>query len=195
MLPDLSEIKQKRKQLGLSQNELAQKTSISQSTIAKIEAQSLSPSYENAKKLFDFFESIKEQSSLKAGEMMTHKVITVPFDTTVKDAIVTMKKNNISQMPILENHAIIGMVSEKLIVDKMQKEKNLEEFTQKKVHEIMDESPPQITEQTKANAVSALLENNPAVLVIKKGKIDGIISRSDLLNSLIKPQKKAPYAI
>ena len=55
MLPELSEIKAKRKHLGLSQSGLSVKTGVSQSLIAKLEAGKISPSYLSAKKIFDFF--------------------------------------------------------------------------------------------------------------------------------------------
>ncbi len=189
MLPELSEIKAKRKQLSLSQNELAKKTGISQSLIAKAEAGSLVPSYANAKKIFDFFESIKQESQSNAGELKSTKVFTLQTDSKISDAIKAMKKHNISQLPVVENERVVGTVSESLIVDKMRGEKDLEEFGEKKLSEIMDDAMPQITEQTPAATVSSLLEHNQAVLVVKKGKITGIVSKSDLLGSMLKAKK------
>ncbi|MBI2598382.1 MAG: CBS domain-containing protein, partial [Candidatus Diapherotrites archaeon] len=47
-----------------------------------------------------------------------------------------------------------------------------------------------VSESTPFNAVSALLDYNASVLVIEEGKIRGIISRSDLLGSIVKKQSK-----
>ena len=50
MIPDIKEIKHNRMLLGLTQKDLASKTGISQSIIAKIESNKVSPSYEIIKR-------------------------------------------------------------------------------------------------------------------------------------------------
>jgi len=53
MLPELSEIKARRKQLGITQEELAELAEVSQSLIAKIENSSIIPTYDRVKRIFD----------------------------------------------------------------------------------------------------------------------------------------------
>jgi predicted transcriptional regulator len=48
------------------------------------------------------------------------------------------------------------------------------------VEEIMEEAPPQIDENAPLPLVSSLLHFYPAVLVTKKGKVVGIITKADL---------------
>lgn len=188
MLPELLEIKTRRKQLGLTQSELAQKTGISQSLLAKIESEQLVPAYSKAKRIFDFFESIQQKTRLLAGDIMNPRVKSVKSTVVVADAIRLMKKNGISQLPVLENGSIVGVVSENAIVEGMQVAKKLSEFKELPVFEIMLESLPTVTRETPFKAVSALLDHNSAVLVLKKGAILGIISRSDLLGAVLKKE-------
>lgn len=186
LLPDLAEIKVKRKQMNLTQSQLAQKAGISQSLLAKIEAGHLEPSYPNAKRIFDFFESVHEKTVLRARDLMNVHVKKIEANTKVVDAIKLMKKNGISQLPVAEGERIVGTVSENIIVDKMQQAKNLDEFRQQQVSELMGEALPTVSEESPFSVLSALLEHNSSVLVIKNGKISGIISKTDLLGSIIK---------
>jgi predicted transcriptional regulator len=56
VLPDLKEIQQKRKELGLTQRELAKLTGVSRSWIAKVESGRLEPNYSKTKEVFDKLE-------------------------------------------------------------------------------------------------------------------------------------------
>ena len=63
--------------------------------------------------------------------------------------------------------------------------KNLDKDPQKlKVEEIMEESFPIIDEDSSVDVVKTLLTHHQAVLTSKRGKITGIITRSDLLKLL-----------
>ena len=189
-LPSLSDIKIKRKQLNLTQAGLALKAGVSQSLLAKIESGKLEPSYSNAKKIFDFFESVHEKTVLRAGDFMNSSVKKTGVSAKILDAIKLMKKNGISQLPVMDGERIAGTVSENIIVDKMQGKKNLEEFRQMAVSEVMGEALPTVGEDSPFSVISALLEHNQSVLVVKNGKIAGIISKTDLLSSIIKKNGK-----
>ncbi len=185
-LPDLSEIKLKRRQLGLSQAELAQKAGVSQSLIAKIEAQKLVPAYDKAKRVFDFFEQIHQNVVLRAKDMMSKQVKCVQTNAKISSVIKLIKGNAISQLPVMQEEKVVGAVSESIIVKKMQSVKDLEEFREMEVSAIMEDVLPIVTEMAPFEVVSALLDHHPAVLVQSHGKITGIISKSDLLSSILK---------
>ena len=185
-LPELSEIRRRRLALGLSQAGLASKAGVSQSLIAKVEAEKLVPSYENAKKIFDFFEALTPQAGLTAKDIMSKKVKSISPSTNVKDAILAMKRSSISQLPVVVDGRPVGTVSERLLVDKMQHGKNMEDFGGGKIEEIMEDTLPTVTEDTPLSVVSALLESSQAVLVTKKGLVCGIISRPDLFGPMLK---------
>ncbi|MCR4335513.1 MAG: CBS domain-containing protein [archaeon] len=189
MLPELSEIKNQRKKLGLTQTELAMETKVSQSLIAKIEANSIVPSYSNAKKLFDFFEIIKKKYEAKAGEFMTHKVLSVKSDSTVKSAIKTMEKYSVSQLPVIDEGKNLGMISERIVLEQINNSEQDENTLEKEVSAIMAEAMPQITESTPFDVVSAIMKHSSGVLVTKQGKVIGIITKADLLKSIVSKNK------
>jgi predicted transcriptional regulator len=49
----------------------------------------------------------------------------------------------------------------------------------------MEEAFPQVGEDAPLSLISSLLQVYPAVLVLKKGKAAGIITKADLLNMLL----------
>lgn len=185
MLPELSEIKKNRKSFSLTQIELAEQTKVSQSLIAKIEADSIVPSYENAKKLFDFFETLHQKQEAKASEFMQTKVISVKPETPLRLGIKTMERHSISQLPVIDNGKNIGTISEKSVLEKISESGDKEKLLEKDVSEVMEEAMPQITDQTPFEVCASLTNHNPGILVVKKGKIIGIITKSDLLKAVV----------
>jgi len=186
MLPELSEIKQKRKQFGLTQKELAEKSGLSQSLVSKIEAGILVPNFENAKKIFDCLSSLKQEKELKASEIMKKHIYSIGLEESIGNAVKLMTKHAISQLPVIDGEKVLGTVSEKSILSKihsMHESKNLKKI---KVEEIMEESMPIVQEATPLSAIAELLEYSAGVLVAKKGKITGIITKSDLLKASVK---------
>ena len=185
MLPNLSEIKNQRKKIGLTQSELARQTGVSQSLIAKIESNAIVPSYSNAKKLFDFFEIIQKEHEAKVSDFMTLKVISVKKDTPLRTAIKTMEKNSISQLPVLEDGKSIGTLSEKTALEFINRGENSKEALERSVEEVMDDSMPQINEAAPFQLVSSIMGHYSGVLVTKNGKVIGIITKSDLLRAIV----------
>ena len=185
MLPELSEIKNRRKRTGLTQSGLAAKTGVSQSLIAKIEAGAAIPSYDNAKRIFDFFESLHAQVQAKAQDFISSKVISASPETTLREAVRSMKKHAVSQLPVLEDGRNIGAVSERAVLEKLNSAEDMNAVSAMPVRELMEEAMPTVRQDSPSRVVSALLEHNPGVLVARNGKIVGIITKSDLLAAVL----------
>jgi len=185
MLPKLSEIKNLRKKTGLTQTGLAKETGVNQSLIAKIEAGSIVPSYTNAKKLFDFFEIIQKGTNAKTTEFMTHKVLNVKRDSSLRGAIRIMEKNSVSQLPVIEEGKSIGTISEKNALEVINSAEDSKEALERKVEEVMEEAMPQITEETPFELVSSIMAHYSGVLVTRQGKVVGIITKADLLHAIV----------
>ncbi|MBU0662239.1 MAG: CBS domain-containing protein [Candidatus Diapherotrites archaeon] len=185
MLPELSEIKHKRKLFGLTQAGLAQKAGVSQSMVAKMEAGIMVPSYGNAKRIFDMLDAMNRETKLKAGDVMTVKVTSIRPEDTIKRAVQVMKKNAVSQLPVMDGGNVVGTVSEMFILSRIGRGERTVDVGEMEVREIMDEAMPVIRENSPLEVVSALLEFNQAVLVGKRGKISGIVTKSDLLGAMI----------
>ena len=190
MLPELTLIKQMRKQFSLTQMELSLKSGVSQSLIAKIEAGSLIPTYNNAKRLFDTLESLHLETQLKAKDLMhTEKVVGIKPEATLKDAVRLMKKHGISQLPVMEEEKCVGEISENSIMDKLHSSKDAVDMDKVLVKEVMADSMPVIQLETPVSVITPILEHRPAILVAKKGKIVGIITKQDLLAGLVAGKK------
>lgn len=190
MLPEITDMKQRRKQLGLTQSQLAILSGVSQSLVTKVEAGKLVPSYANAKKLFDVLEARDLEDSVKASEIMSSRVVNVRPGAKVSSAIRLMHRNSISQMPVIEDGVVVGSFSEKAVVGKMQAGGNHAELGSMEVRGIMDEAMPIINHSAPLSLVSALLEHSQGVLVAKNGKIRGIVTKADLLGIMLKTGKK-----
>ena len=177
---ELEEIKEIRKKFGLTQSQLANRAGVSQSLIAKVEAGRLDPTFTKAKKIFEAIDSLGKKQEVKAEEAMTKNLISVKPDDDIREAIKKMKKANISQMPVIDEHKSIGIVSEAIILEAIMNNKG------KKIKDIMDDSAPVVSKNTTINAVSNLLRFYPMVLVSDGGELKGIITKSDLLGKIYK---------
>jgi predicted transcriptional regulator len=175
---EISEIKAIRKQVGLTQSELAKQAGVSQSLIAKIESGILDPAYSNVKKIFEVLTNLSHSKELKAKDIMNRKLIEINPETTIKDVIKEMRKHGISQMPVIKDERCVGLVSESLLLDA---------FTKKNVSfvkDIMGEAPPIVAKDAAIDIVSNLLRFYPIVLVAEKGKILGVITKADILRAI-----------
>jgi len=181
MLPQLQEIPRRRKNLNLSQKDLAVMAGVSQSMIAKIEALKVNPSYEKTKRIFDVLEELERRSESRAREIGSRRAIGVRRQDPVSKATTIMKQTGFSQLPVLDKGFAVGSISEKSILTQIVKGKDLSELSREHVENVMDEPFPQLDEHSPLSAVLALLQYSPAVILTKRGYPSGIVTRADLL--------------
>ncbi|MCX6694848.1 MAG: CBS domain-containing protein [Candidatus Altiarchaeota archaeon] len=184
-LPPTNEIQKRRDKLSLTQTQLAKKAGVSQSLIARIEAGTVDPRYSKVAKVFQALEELKGRE-IEAKEIMTRNVVGVKAENTIEQAASTLKEHGVSQMPVYDGENTIGSFSEKIIVDRISKGINMQQFSNEKVREHMDSAFPTVKPDTPLTIISALLEHNNAVLVQDAGKTAGIITNADLLKVLHK---------
>jgi len=182
LLPQISSVQARRRHLGITQAELAGASHTSQSFIAKLETGKLDPAYSLASKVFSALDSLEATSSAVAGEIMTPKVYSVRPAEKVGAAVAILRKNDISQMPVMENGKAIGSISERWMLELLSNE-NYAKVSAKQVGETMDEPFPCVSARTPVTAVVGLLKYAPAVLVMRGQEVAGIISKSDLLKA------------
>lgn len=181
MLCELSEIKKIRKKLGLNQKELANLACVSQSLIAKIEAGKIEPTYNKVKKIFEILNALEEKEEAKAKELMNKKVLFAKPKEEIKEIIKIMKRKGISQMPVSKKGKICGMISEKIILEKIAEGKDVGEM---RVEEVMDDCPPIVSLEISQRIILEILKAYSIVLVAEKGEIKGLISKSDVLGRI-----------
>ncbi len=179
---DLDSLAKLRKRLGLTQRELARMSGVSQSLISKIERGRINPSYEAVKRILQALEIARAEKGAKllAKDICTREVIRVEASDPLSKAIALMKRHGISQLPVLRNGSLIGSISESTIMRKLEKIRSSEV----PVEEVMDEAFPMIPEEASLNLVRQLLQEYPAVLLQKDGRITGIVTKADLFKVL-----------
>ncbi|MFT4326873.1 MAG: CBS domain-containing protein [Candidatus Woesearchaeota archaeon] len=176
MIHNIEDIKKMRKKLGLSQKELADKSGVSQSAIAKIEAGSLNPSFSIAQQLIFALEISAKKHTVLAKEVMQKNVISCKPTERTENIIAIMHDKNISQIPVLSKNVVVGLVTEDSII----KHRSL---SNAKAYEVMEEAPPFVGLGTPITILLDLLKHFSCILVSDKGELSGIITKSDLLKN------------
>ena len=181
--PAVTDIKKMRKQLDMTQNELAKASHVSQSTIAKLERNTISASYEIVTRVFSALENEGKVRKIKktARDVLHASIVTVANQATLAEVGDMMKKRGYSQMPVMNGESVVGSISEEAILGKLRQGLSIDELSEIKVEEVMNEAYPVIPEETPVETVATLLYHSSAVLVQRRGKICGIITKSDLL--------------
>jgi len=171
-------LKRLRTEARLTQRQLAELVGVSQAHIAKIEKEAVDPRLSTVNKILKV---LTEREGKKCGEIMTRHVISIkPTDKVLKVSQLMMR-HAISQLPVLDGGKIIGTVTEDSIV------RNLSTtLADEIVERIMQPPLPSVPEDTSVGMIQPLLQEHPAVLVVRRGEIVGIIARSDLLKVISK---------
>lgn len=180
MVFDITKLKEIRKKLDITQKKFASIARVSQSLIAKIESKRIDPSYSNVLKIEEAINSLTKEKEASAKEIMVRKIITVNKEEKAQNIIKIMGKYSISQVPVLDRGIAIGLVTESSILSK-----DVKEIEKSIANDLMIEAPPIIAENAKMSVISSLLKFYPLVLVKKEKKLMGLITKSDLLKSLV----------
>lgn len=184
MLPSLTDIAKKRRQLDLRQAELAKMAGVSQSLIAKIEAGKIDSSYTKAKTIFEVLDRLEAKTKMQQGKMFQNAVISVQRNEAIAKAVELMKSYGYSQLPVFDGKQSVGSISERAILNQILAGKDLEQISRAETGEIMEESFPQVAEDAPLTAISNLLQAYSAVLISRKGRVVGIITKADLLRMI-----------
>ncbi len=171
-------LKKLRTDAGLTQRHLAQLVSVSQAHIAKIENGKVDPRLSTVNKILQV---LTEGEGKRCKDIMTRNVIsTKPVEKVLRVSEIMMKKA-ISQLPVVKDGKVVGTVTEESII------KNLHiDIADETVGKIMDPPLPAVPEDTEVETIRPLLEDHPGILVVQKGDVIGIITRSDVLKTLSK---------
>jgi predicted transcriptional regulator len=176
MLPELDLIKKTRSRLGMTQKELAKKSSISPSMLNQIERKGAQPSYATAKKIFEILETEENKVRLKAGDICTRNIITLSPTNTVGDAVKLLSSKKISQIPIMNRNTCVGLITSDDITSQLGK--NLFDI-KTRLGKIESSQPPVVSIDSPAISLRSHLSYSKCILVSDKGKIVGIITSED----------------
>jgi predicted transcriptional regulator len=185
MLPSLEEVAKKRRILDLTQKQLADLAGVSQSLIAKLESKKIDPSYTKVKAIFDVLERLETKTEVHVGEVLHNEVVAIQKDELVSKAVRLMTDQGYSQLPVFDGKHAVGSISEKTMLGQVSAGKDLAQVSKLPVRDIMEEAFPQVGEDAPLPLISSLLQVYPAVLISKKGKVVGIVTKADLLKMLL----------
>ena len=124
------------------------------------------------------------RKDLRASDVATKDVISVKSTDTVRVASELMRTTGISQLPVLNGEQSVGSISEKIIFDRIRDGRSMDEIKDLPVSEVMDDSFPMVAESTPVSAVTSMMNDSNAVLVTRKGRITGLITKADILKLL-----------
>ncbi len=179
---ELERIGKMRKQLGLTQKELAKLSGVSQSLIAKIESGKIDPAYSKVVQIVSALENIQKKGKKTLEEVMTSQILSLSPDDNVQKAIVLMREKDVSQLPVLESESSVGSISESIIIDLVSKKGS--DPRKISIRDVMSESFPVLPAGSLVDVGTELLRHYPALLLKKNGRIIGIVTKADLFKAL-----------
>jgi len=185
MLPDIEDILKLKKKHKLSSRKLAKELNDEPTFgwINKVENGKIKdPSYLKMKKIYEYFERL-EKINGDTIEGKYKKIKSFKIGDDVKTVSTIMAKHGFSQVPIYDKNQIcVGMLTDKIIT----KLANLRAENKKIKHSNLDPINPKIQHTDILKSVEDIFELYDYVLVEKKGKIVGILTRQDLNQELLK---------
>jgi CBS domain-containing protein len=151
---------------------------------------------------------------MKAGDVMTRKVVSIRPNASIAEMVRLMLDNRISGLPVIDDHgALVGIVTEGDCLRRAEtgterKRPRWLEFLigpgrlaaeyihshSRKVAEVMTEPAITITEDAPLDEIVHLMETRriKRLPVVRDGKVVGIVSRADLLHALASAAKSIP---
>jgi len=172
VIVELSEIKRLRQKVGLSQTALAKKAGVSQAHIAKIESGKVDPRFSTVEKIL---QCLKEEEKDHCSTYMTTTIFGVQASDDVSTSARLMRKKNVSQLIVMRNERIVGMITEEDLL------RFHGDPLTSLVEDVMSDPPPTVSKNTSADTVRDMLLEFPAVLVMDRDKAVGILTKTDLI--------------
>ena len=174
-----SELRSLRKDINLTQIQLAKLAGVSQSLIARIEKGGIDPRVSTLEKILNALHFAKGHDH-RISDFATKDVVKVNVKEKLSKAAAIMNEKGISQVVIVNHRGtIIGSVREKSLTQNLL-EKGISIMDQKIEH-FLDEPFPEISMSTPLEKIKSLLLDADALILIDKGHIDGIVTKADII--------------
>ena len=148
---------------------------------------------------------------LTARDIMTKEVVSVTTETTIRELAEIITANRIGSVPVLDaDGTLLGIVTESDLIEQdksfhiptvislfdwviyleseKQFEKELKRMTARTVADIFTREVLTVTPETSVSKIADIMSGRKihAVPVVAEGKLVGIVSRIDLIRSMVK---------
>lgn len=173
------EFRKRRNYLNISQLKLSKLANLSQSIINKFENGKIDPTYSTVLKIEKALSEQEQITNLKAKDIMISNIISITLKTKIFEALEIMRKNDFSQLLVIENKITLGTIYEKTILDAIAKKIDIYEI---EVKDFIEPNPIIVPPNYCSSDLSYIFQNQKTkfVLVGKENKILGLITKSDL---------------
>ena len=114
------------------------------------------------------------------GKYAPREMIAVRSDDLVSAALAKMNEMGLSQVPVIDDGKPVGSLRENHLLSTVFSDRDLLDAP---VSKVMEKSFPVVDVDDDVNLVSRKLRTSPAVLIEEYGRITGIITRLDLLDT------------
>jgi predicted transcriptional regulator len=176
-LPTPDDLRERRKELDLTQSELAERADVSQPLIARIEGGDVDPRLSTLRRIVTALQAA-EDGIVRASNLMNESVVSVGPDDSVQGAVQKMDEAAYSQLPVLEHDRPVGSISQSDLVHVD------EDAREEPVAEHMGEGFPAVSPSASRDEVTHLLDYYKAVVVTESGRAIGIITEADVAGRL-----------
>lgn len=181
ILPLPAELRALRRKLGLTQADVARAAGVSQPLVARIESGNVDPRLSTLRSVVDALNNAERQG-VALRDVMTTTIASVRGTDTVGLAIRVMREKGISQLPVLSKGVPVGSLSDRSVVHALSEAEDAAQLAKLPVERIMGPPLPMADPSTSVEQAYRLLEDQPAVIVVERGKAVGIVSKADLLD-------------
>ncbi|MGB4235652.1 MAG: CBS domain-containing protein [Methanoregulaceae archaeon] len=182
-IPTPEELKARREMLGIRQSELAEMAGISQSMVARIEAGSVDPRASTLEKIVRVLNEARKPR-MTAAQVMNAPVFSVEPRDPLTRAVEIMDARNFSQLPVIENGVPVGCISESAIVGAIE-DRGTSKGHDLSVSQVLEPGFPTVPPGMDIETVVKILQKHHAVLVMEEGKVQGVITKHDLISLII----------
>ncbi|HZY91495.1 MAG TPA: CBS domain-containing protein [Thermoplasmata archaeon] len=181
-MDSLTEIRRRRLALGIPLGELARAVGRSDATLSRVERGQIRPSYELVQKILRYLEDHEGVVTrpLRALDVMNRAVVTIEGGADLLRASQLLEKGGFSQLPVVDAGRVTGSISETVLLRALARP----EARRSRVRDVQEVAYPQVDESFPADLLTGLLSRYPAVLVVHRGDVQGIITRADLIRGL-----------
>lgn len=178
----LTEIRRRRVALGISLGELARAIGRSDATLSRIERGQIRASYELVQRILAYLEAQEGLTAprLTVGELMHRPLVSVDAGAPLATAAQRMESGAYSQLPVLDQGRVVGSLSEAAVLRALAQPA----AHRVKVRDVLEPPFPLVDEGFPAELLPPLLGRYPAVLVARRGELQGIVTKADLIRGL-----------